>query len=40
MIWVLDRGRWRCAPESGLTGHALWHDLTPASAGQTYLYYL
>lgn len=38
-VWVLDRERMACQPDSFLQGHALWHILTAVSIFFIYLYY-
>ena len=39
LIWVLDRWRLMCAPESLLQGHAAWHVLGAAAAACLYRSY-
>ncbi|MCS6934500.1 MAG: ceramidase [Chitinophagales bacterium] len=39
VIWILDRTKTVCSPESIFQGHALWHLFTAASALLIYLYY-
>lgn len=39
VIWVVDRQRWVCAPESLIQGHALWHLLGAFAAACLYLSY-
>jgi hypothetical protein len=38
-VWILDRQRVVCQPDSFLQGHALWHILTAVSIFFIYLYY-
>ena len=38
-VWILDRQRVVCEPDSLLQGHAVWHILTAVSIFFVYLYY-
>lgn len=39
VMWVLDKNRIWCEPESLINGHAIWHVLTAVSAILAYFYF-
>ena len=39
IVWIIDRYKIWCDPESWLQGHAMWHLMSAIAAGLVYLYY-